>query len=263
MHLNESNYFSKEANLEYMSASQFKNFQKCEAMAMAEIKGEYEREKSDALLLGSFVDEVLTGTNESYSEFINENYSRLFKKNGEPRAEIEKAMLAVEKIKQQPLMMQLLSGEHQTIMTGEIGNVPVKIKMDSYKPGEFIADLKYMKSLRSPNLFDSMVKYWGYDTSMAIYQEIVYQNTGERLPVYLVIATKETPCHLDVCEIKQYDLDEALENVNKNIKRYQLIKDGEIEPERCEEYDCAYCTETRILTEPIDSNLLGMTRKDV
>lgn len=261
--LNESNYYGVQSNLKYFSASQYKQFQKCEAMAMAEIKGEYEREKSDALLLGSFVDEVLTGTNESYSEFINENYSRLFKKNGEPRAEIEKAMLAVEKVKQQPLMMHLLSGEHQTIMTGEIGNVPVKIKMDSYKPGEFIADLKYMKSLRSPNLFDSMVKYWGYDTSMAIYQEIVYQNTGERLPVYLVIATKETPCHLEVCEIKQYDLDEALDNVKKNIKRYHLIKTGEIEPERCEEYDCAYCTETRILTEPIDSNLLGMTRKEI
>ena len=40
-----------------------------------------------------------------------------------------------------------------------------------------------------------------------------------------------------------------------------LIKKGEIEPERCEEYECDYCTETRIITEPIDSNLLGMQRK--
>lgn len=265
MHLNENNYYSQSANMEFMSVSQYKQFVKCEAMAIAEIKGEYVREKSDALLLGSYVDEVLTGTNESLSDFINEHPEMFVSRGpskGQLKSEFKKADEAVNKIKQQPLMMHFLSGEHQTIMTGEIEGVPMKIKMDSYKPGEFIADLKYMKSLRSPNLFESMVKYWGYDIQAAVYQEIVYQNTGKRLPFYLVIATKESPCHLEVCEIKQYDLDEALDNVKKNIKRYQLIKDGEIEPERCEEYDCNYCTETRILTEPIDSNLLGMTRKE-
>ncbi len=37
-------------------------------------------------------------------------------------------------------------------MTGEIEGVPFKIKMDSYKLGAFITDLKYMASLRSPTL---------------------------------------------------------------------------------------------------------------
>ena len=66
---------------------------------------------------------------------------------------------------------------------------------------------------------------------------------------------------MDIAEVKQYDLDEKLEEVIKKVPRYQAIKNGEIEPERCEEYDCPYCTATRILTEPIDSNLLGMARK--
>jgi hypothetical protein len=158
-------------------------------------------------------------------------------------------------------MMKYLSGQKQKIMTGEIAGVPFKIKMDSYKKGEFIADLKYMASLRSPNMFEPMVKYWNYIAQGAVYQEVVYQNTGERLPFYLVIATKESPAHLDVCEIKQYDLDEELENIKKRVGRFQAIKSGEIPPERCEEYDCNYCTETRILTEPIDSNFLGMARK--
>jgi hypothetical protein len=158
--------------------------------------------------------------------------------------------------------MKYLSGQKQKIMTGEIAGVPFKIKMDNYKKGQFIADLKYMASLRSPNMFEPMVKYWNYIAQGAVYQEIVYQNTGERLPFYLVIATKESPAHLDVCEIKQYDLDEELENIKKRVDRFQAIKNGEIPPERCEEYDCNYCTETRILTEPIDSNLLGMARKN-
>ena len=72
---------------------------------------------------------------------------------------------------------------------------------------------------------------------------------------------KETIPHLDLCEIKQYDLDDALENIKKKVPRFLAIKQGLIEPERCEEYDCPYCTSTRILTEPIDSNMLGMARK--
>ena len=261
MKLNQNNYFSKESSLEYMSVSQYKSFCKCEAKAMAELNGEYEAPKSSALLLGSFVDEMLTGTKKSQEQFIKDNYSELFKKNGEPYADTAKAMAAIERVKKQPLMMKYLKGQHQKIMTGTIEGVPFKIKMDSYKPGEFIADLKYMASLRSPNLFEPMVKYWNYIAQGAVYQEIVYQNTGERLPFYLVIATKETPSHLDICEIKQYDLDEELDNIKKRVERFHLIKKGEIEPERCEEYECDYCTETRIITEPIDSNLLGMQRK--
>lgn len=264
MKVNSRNYYGKNANREFMSASQYKSFAKCEARAMAELNGEYVQPKSSALLLGSYVDEMLTGTKRSREKFIAEN-PELFVSRGDRKGQLKAEFIAADeaiaKIKKQPLMMHYLSGKHQKIMTGVIEGVPVKIKMDSYKPGEFIADLKYMASLRSPNLFESMVKYWGYDIAAAIYQEIVYQNTGERLPFYLVIATKEKPAHLEVCEIKQYDLDDALENVKKNIGRYQAIKNGELEPERCEDYNCDYCTESRIITEAIDSNLLGMPRK--
>ena len=44
----EENYFSFENNLTYMGVSQFKSFMNCEAMALAEINGEYQREKSTA-----------------------------------------------------------------------------------------------------------------------------------------------------------------------------------------------------------------------
>lgn len=261
MKLTEKNYYGKESNQAFMSVSQYKSFCKCESMAMAEINGTYERSKSKALLLGSLFDELLTGTEKSIKAFIEENKADLFKKNGEPYADVAQAFETAAKVEKQPLMMKYLTGQKQKIMTGEIAGVPFKIKMDNYKKGQFIADLKYMASLRSPNMFEPMVRYWNYIAQGAVYQEIVYQNTGERLPFYLVIATKESPTHLDVCEIKQYDLDEELENIKKRVGRFQAIKLGEIPPERCEEYDCNYCTETRILTEPIDSNLLGMARK--
>ena len=168
MKLTQSNYYGKKSNLEYFSVSQFKDFMKCPAMAMAKIKGEYEQGESRALLLGSYVDEMLTGTRESQMKFLEENHSDLFKKNGDYYADVNQAADTIERIKKQPLMMKYLAGKHQVIMTGEIEGVPFKIKMDSFKKCEYIADLKYMASLRSPNLFQPMVKYWGYDIQAAV-----------------------------------------------------------------------------------------------
>ena len=263
MLLTEANYYLKEANDAYFSVSQFKDFMKCPAMAMAKLRGEYDEEYGRALLLGSYVDEMLTGTRETQMKFLEEYQSDLFKKNGDPYADIGQAIEAIERIKQQPLMMKYLGGDHQVIMTGEIEGVPFKIKMDSYKEGEYIADLKYMKSLRSPNLFEPMIKYWGYDIQAAVYQEIVRQNTGDKLPFIFVVATKEQPAHLAVGEISQWDMDEALDVVRKNIVQFQNIKTGQIEAERCEDYGCEFCTRTKIITEPIDTNLFGMSTAQI
>ena len=289
MKLTSRNYYSSKSNDFYMSASQFKDFRKCEAMALAKIKGEYISSPSKALLLGSFVDEMLTGTKKSQGKFILENRLDLFQKSSKltkynkeefaellddkifdvfsadnkPFAEIVQALETIEKIKKQPLMMKHFKSRHQTIMVGEIAGVPFKIKMDNYKPGEFISDGKYMSSLRSPNMFEPMVKFWGYDIQGAVYQEIVRQNTGKRLPFYLDIATKETPAHLAVAEINQYDLDEALDLVKALAPRYQAIKLGKMEAVRCEDYGCNFCTETKIITEPVDSNYLGMSPKQI
>ena len=193
MKLTVRNYYSEKANREFFSVSQFKAFQKCEASAMAELQGEYTPERGRALILGSFVDEMLTGTQKSQMQFIEENQGELLKKNGEYYADVAQAVETIERIKAQPLMMKYLRGGHQKIMTGEIEGVPFKIKMDSYDPKEYIADLKYMASLRSPNLFTPMIAYWGYDIQAAVYQEIVFQNTGNRLPFFFVVGTKETP----------------------------------------------------------------------
>ena len=263
MKLTQANYYSMKANLAYFSVSQFKSFQKCEAAAMAELGGEYSPERGRALVLGSYVDAMLTGSAKEQEQFIEENRSELFKKNGDPYADIEQANEAIARIREQPLMMKYLGGGHQKIMTGAIEGVPFKIRMDSYRPGEYIADLKYMASLRSPNLFEPMVKYWGYDLQAACYQEIVFQNTGKRLPFYFIVATKEKPAHLAVGEINQWNMDEALGVVRKNIARFQKIKNGKIPPERCEDYGCDFCTATKILTEPIDTDLFGMSAAQI
>lgn len=293
MKLTSRNYYSKAANEAYFSVSQFKSFKKCEASAMAELRGEFSPDRGRALLLGSYVDEMLTGTKASQAKFIAEHYMDLFQKsskvitalskfetvneckefvagcdelfhiNNKPYADIVQANETIARVKEQPKMMHYLSGKHQVIMTGEIEGVPFKIKMDSFDPNEYITDLKYMASLRSPNLFTSMIEYWDYDIQAAVYQEIVRQNIGKRLPFMFDVATKEDPAHLALGEISQYNMDNALEKVKTLVPRYQKIKKGELTAERCEDYGCDYCTSTKIITEPIDTDLFGMSTAQI
>ena len=48
--LTSSNYFSTDANKSFWSVSSFKAFDKCEASGLAQVRGQYERPETDALL---------------------------------------------------------------------------------------------------------------------------------------------------------------------------------------------------------------------
>ena len=54
MKLNEENYYSKEADKEFMSYSQFKKWLECEHQAYAQyVSGQYKQEQTKAMLVGS------------------------------------------------------------------------------------------------------------------------------------------------------------------------------------------------------------------
>ena len=73
MILTQENYYSTEADREYMSVSQYKEFcgtfgqTACEARAMAELNDEWGKKKTKALLVGSYVDAYFEGTLKSRS----------------------------------------------------------------------------------------------------------------------------------------------------------------------------------------------------
>lgn len=226
--LTESNYYSKEADQQYFSVSQFKDFMKCEAMAMAKIRGEYERGMTRAMLTGSFVDAYFEGTLE---QFIKE-HPEVFTRKQELRSEFKKANEIIARIKADPLFMKFMSGKKQEIMTFELFGYPWKMKMDSYLPGVCITDLKVVAKFKTLPL-------WRYDLQGAVYQEGVHLATGERLPFYLAVATKERAIDLDIFQITQPVLDVALLEVRQNIDHFARVKYGEEEPVYCGE--CDYC----------------------
>ena len=251
MKLTQRNYYSKKASLEYMSVSQFKAFQKCQASALAEIKGKYQREKTTALLVGSYVDSYFEGT---LANFIKEN-PEIFKKNGTLKAEYEQAEAIIQRILKDKLFTEHMAGEKQVIMSGEINGVKVKIKIDSLHPDK-IVDLKIMRDFESvyvPKMGRlPWFEAWGYQIQGAVYQEIVRQNTGKKLPFYLAAATKEKVTDLDIVHIKQGMLDAALDHFKREVEYFDAIKNGVIEPVRCEK--CEYCKNTKVLKEPTSSD---------
>lgn len=236
------NYFSPENNMKYMGVSQLKSFMKCEAAALAELKGEYVRPKTTSLLVGSYVDAHFSG---SLDLFKAQN-PEIFTKQGTLKSEYRKAEEIISRIERDPLFTELLSGRQQVIKTGELFGVPFKIKIDSYHPDK-IVDLKIMKDF-APMYVEgkgkiSFIEAWGYDIQGAIYRAI----EGNNLPFIIAAATKETEPDIGAWEIPPAELDAVLETLEPYIQQAQLIKSGVIEPERCEH--CDYCKFTKVLTE--------------
>lgn len=252
--LTNENYFSPENQIKYMGVSQFKAFEKCEAAALAELTGEYQREKTVSLLVGSYVDAHFEGT----LDVFKAQNPEIFTKKGELKAEYRKAEEIIQRIERDPLFVTFLSGERQVIMTGEIEGVPVKIKIDSYHAGKMLVDLKIMKDFQPVYVPEqgrlSWIEAWGYDLQGAVYQEIVRQNTGDKLPFYLAAATKEKETDIDIIEIPQPYLDVSLEHFKENVIRYDGIKKGLFQPNRCEK--CDYCKQTKVLTAPRSMEVL-------
>ena len=252
--LTNENYFSQEANMEYMSASQYKDFKKCEKHALAKIKGEYVEEPSKAMLVGSYVDAYFSNEME---DFKIKN-PQIFKKDGTLLKDFEKANEIIAAIESDPMMMKYLDGKKQVVMTGEINGVKFKIKIDSLLPNA-IVDQKIMSSIKELSwVYDEetkrnkqvdFVEAYGYDIQGAIYQEIARQNLGIKLPFILAPTTKEEEPDKALILIDQEYLDRALEEVKSNCKRYDLIKKGLVEPVGCD--NCPTCRKEHKCTEVV------------
>ena len=178
---------------------------------------------------------------------------------GQLKSQYLHANTMIDRVKRDKFFMKTLEGDHQTIMTGEIFGVPFKIKMDIYKEGKYITDLKTAESLTKVYYADgrkmNFMEFLRYDIQGAIYQEIVRQNTGKTLPFYLSCVSKEKVPDLGVYQIDNETLAETLASLEDDIKYVQMLKNGEVEPRECG--CCDYCKEHKIITKPINWLDLG------
>lgn len=253
MTLTEENYYSAKANQEYFSVSQYKQFKKCEASAMAQINGEWDRPMTTALLVGSYVDSWFEGT----LDVFKADHPEIFKiSRGERqlKADFVQAENIIKFLQKDRMFMRYMSGKKQVILTRELFGAPWKIKMDSYH-NDKIVDLKVMRSMERVG-GKSFVEHWSYDLQMAIYSAV----EGRDLATYLAVATKEDPPDKEIISIPRWRRIELLEEVERSMPHLIAVKAGEIPPKRCGR--CEYCRATKVLTEPIDFELVGFNEEE-
>lgn len=249
MAVNRLNYFSDNNNRKYCGSSQFKSFLKCPAMAMAELNGEWKREESTSLLVGSYVDAWFEGTLDAFKA----QHPEIFTKSGTLKADYIKADEIIARVSRDELFMKYMSGQKQAIRTGSIEGVPFKIKIDSYHKGKAIVDLKVIKDFEplwndEKGIRQDFIQYWGYDYQAAIYQAV----EGNNLPFYICAVTKEANSDLAVIQIPQTWIDSAMAIIKNEIGLIDAYKRGEIEAPRCEK--CAYCRQTKKLSRVMSAD---------
>lgn len=260
----QENYYSPEMQMKYMGSTQYKAFQKCEAAALAELKGEYNSPVTSALLIGGYVDAYFSGEWYAYME----QHPEMFRRDSSLKAEFQRADDIIRAMERDRLYMLLMSGQKQVIRTGFIAGVPFKIRIDSLLDGDTCTRivLEFPEAAKAIGLCDgaivdqkvvrdflpvwseeahervSFVEAWGYDIQGAIYQEI----EGNMLPFVIAAGTKEDSPDLGAFYVPDDVLREKLAEIEDNAPRYQAIKEGRIPPRRCGR--CAYCRRTKRLT---------------
>lgn len=168
MQLTNENYYSKEANEEYLSVSQYKDFmgtygkRGCEEYALAKIEGTWEEnmEDSDALMVGSYVDAHFEGT----LDLFKAKHPCMFKKDGGLMAKYLKANEMIQRCERDEVFSHYMSGEKQVIMTAdmfgakwkqkaEIALLKARVQTDD---SEEIADDGFLEALNG-----AAVEDWG------------------------------------------------------------------------------------------------------
>lgn len=228
--LTSKNYYSPEMNQEYWSVSQYKDFVKCEAMAMAKLRGEYEPPMTRALLVGSFIDAYFEGTLKRFKE----DHPEIFTKKGAFLSDFKKANDMIKQLRKDTIFMQAMSGKKQKIMTAELFGTKWKIKIDSYHEDASIVDLKIVAKYKSLVLFE-------YDIQGAVYSEVekIKKERHSRLPFYLAVATKERVMNKDIFHIEDDIIERRLEEMEKRMPHFIEVKEGREDPTYCGE--CEYC----------------------
>lgn len=267
------NYFSPEMNMAYMGSTQFKAFDRCEAAALAEVRGEYAPAASTALLVGGYIDAYFSGE----LPVFQAQHPEIFKRDGGLKAEYVHAQDVIARMEADELYMLLMSGKKQVILTGEIAGVSFKVKIDSLLDAGTcrriverfpemaevmgmcdgaLVDQKVMRDMKGiwseeEHTKVSFAQFYGYDIQGAIYQAI----EGHMLPFLLAVGTKEDAPDIDVKYIPDGELAAKLAEVEDRAPRYQAIKEGKIAPRRCEK--CAYCRMTKKLCRATDYREVG------
>lgn len=245
MELTAENYYSPEANQEYMSVSQYKDFIKCESAAMAKLNGSYTDIKHEALLVGSYVHAALE-SDKAFEEFKNST-PEIYTAKKELKAPFKAANNMIDAVLADDLCNKVLEGDKEVILTADIFGTMWKSKLDvlSRENGRF-TDIKTVKCIREKywngTKYVSFIQMYGYDIQMAMYAEIE-RLSGEMKfeylePTLLAVSKEEVP-DKEIIWFDDQIIQEKLREVEQKLPHILDVKFGNVKPTGCGR--CNYC----------------------
>lgn len=254
MNLNKNNYYGIEADNYYMSVSQFKSFCKCEAKAMAKLKGEWKDDNQDALLIGYYVHSWSEGTLEEFRK----EHIEMFKKDGSIYAKYEMADKMINTLANDELISKVREGQKEVIMTAEIFGVPWKCMIDIYNPDKkVIVDLKTTREIHKKywnedeRRFQNFIEYYDYLLQMAMYAEIdrINRNSDEYFLPHIIAVSKENVPDKAVIFLGTDFIKDKLLEVEIKMDRVMKVKSGIENPIGCGK--CDYCKSIKQLNNVV------------
>lgn len=265
--LTRENYRSPEADQEYMSVSQYKDFLSCEAMAMAKLRGEYVPAPDKNLLVGSYIHAWNEGTLEEFKQENPEMFSTRGASKGKLKSDFLFADLMISTLEQDKFCMYALAGQKEVIMTSELFGAPWKIRMDVYNPegDRRIVDLKSTRSIyelvwsKERWAKVSFVDAYNYPLQLAVYCEIERINCDSDTwaePLIVAVSKEDPPDKAIISLNDPYRFKNELSQVEQNMPHILQVKVGLVSPQRCEK--CVYCRGTKQLDKVIHYSDIGV-----
>lgn len=262
--LTADNYYSREADIYFMSCSQYQSFLKCEAATIAKLRGIWTPEEtSDALFQGQYFHSYFESP-EAFDAFCKSGFDKIFKtKETKARgmeivgkyAPFQRLDEMIKVVENDPLISKILAwpGENELPMVGLVGGIPWRMKMDKYcastrriidyKTSANLRELYYNVKTKERQTF---IEEYGYMMRAAVYGEIERQTRKtEDFPSFIIISvSKQDPPDKDVILLDdptrwEYELEE----IAHRIPHIQRLKEGAENPRRCGQ--CEYCRATK------------------
>lgn len=236
-----------------MSVSQFKDFMKCEAAALAKLKEEWKPTSKDtALVVGNYVHSYFE-SELAHAEFINDNKGSIYKKDGKERAEFVQAIDMIEALEYDDFFNFVYQGEKEVILTGELFDTEWKARIDcfNFDKGYFV-DLKTTRSLSQRYWSDryggyvSFAEEYGYITQMFVYKKLLEQKFDKEIVPYIFAVTKESPPDIAALEIYPARYDFERYTIEEKLPHILKVKMGEEVPVPCGK--CEYCRKNKRLS---------------
>lgn len=262
MNLTSSNYFSLEAGRKYMSVSQFKDFAPawggCEARALAKVKGEYQEPPKTAFMEGHYVHAWNEGKLDEFKANNPDLYSSRGATAGQLKSNFQHCNTMIDVLENDPMVMKVLGGQKEVILTAKLFGIDWKIMIDSYnKPIKVFADLKALKEIdgkfwnKEVSAYENFLEAYGYLTQMAVYAEVERisegRPSGDWMIPHMVVVTKQDPPDHEIMYFDHDMIRSELLRVQEHIGRVIQVKNEIVKPVRCEK--CEYCRSTKKITK--------------